>query len=198
MDVWFQGWIGVRCMRCWAVGQRRPPTTAGWRPMGILDLPEEVLSLVGRVVLASSPRDVLRFCRTCHGLRSKLRCCRALAEARRLRWLPDAAGCRISDEGRTLTVGTAVLVYQLSCGLWLTNLSSRVFRWWSVARTSSFGSRAGCCRRQALQRGRYESTNPGATTATGSGSASATRRRAVAGACSCSAARPWWSARPFL
>ena len=74
------------------------------QPPPILDLPGEVAELVGRLLLAS-PRDALRFGRACRDLHSKLEAVRALAEARRLRWLPSVAATHeVSDEGRTLTV----------------------------------------------------------------------------------------------
>lgn len=73
----------------------------------ILDLPRELVEVVGRSALASSPRDVLRFCQTCRSLHTRLVVLRAAAVARRLRFLQDngdendrtlmAANCRIES-----------------------------------------------------------------------------------------------------
>jgi hypothetical protein len=71
----------------------------------ILDLVDEVMDLVGRATLANSLRDALRLCQTCRALHTKLEALRRLAEARRLRWLPDlTAKHAISDDGYRLTV----------------------------------------------------------------------------------------------
>mmetsp|Transcript_12193 Transcript_12193/g.26345 ORF Transcript_12193/g.26345 Transcript_12193/m.26345 type:complete len:268 (-) Transcript_12193:72-875(-) len=82
----------------------KPPVTPS--PLcTILDLLDEVMDLVGLAVLYNSPRDALRFCQTCRAMRAKFEALRVLAEARRLRWLPEAtAKHAISEDGRTMTV----------------------------------------------------------------------------------------------
>ena len=66
---------------------------------------DETLELIGRSALANSPRDALRLCSASRSLRARLEALRALAAARRLRWLPElSAYHEITNAARTLTV----------------------------------------------------------------------------------------------
>ena len=68
----------------------------------LLDLSDELLEELGGAVLASSPRDALRFCQACRALRAKLERLQALIESRRLRWLPEMTAEHSVDDGLTL------------------------------------------------------------------------------------------------
>ena len=70
----------------------------------LLLLPDELLVAAASVLLASDLPSVLRLRQACKTLRSKLEPVRAEAEARQLRWMPDATvGHSISNKYRTLT-----------------------------------------------------------------------------------------------
>ena len=71
----------------------------------LVDLPDEVIVLVGCAALANSACDACRLCQACKSLHNKLAAVRLLAEARRLHWIvPYDLSCNVSDKGRTLTV----------------------------------------------------------------------------------------------
>ena len=59
---------------------------------------------MGCAVISNSARDAVRLCQVCQTLRVKFEGLKALAEARRLRWLPNmSAEHLISQDGRSLT-----------------------------------------------------------------------------------------------
>ena len=69
----------------------------------LLDVPDELLEMVGIAVLAADPRGALCLCQASCALQTKLERLRALVETRRLRWLADlTVEHAISDHGRTL------------------------------------------------------------------------------------------------
>ena len=71
----------------------------------LLDLPDEVMEIVGHAALINCARDALCFCQASQTLQAKLKWLQDMVEARRLRWMPElSAFHEISENGRTLTV----------------------------------------------------------------------------------------------